>query len=220
MLEFGSANYSSTISENDPNDISYSRHNSYHYSNAEKEPNEMNESQYSEYLMNKNNFEIATIDNNTNDQNSNNMVEYEEETYNSFNFESRVADYGKKSNLIYKSDEFGSQISNSTERGGYVPPNKISGYIPPKKKVTAEYTKDDFPSNNTDDEDQYQFKNKNKEFVSNSSFSDYEGMSQVGEIQNSNMKNKVNVNKQETIDYNSGYDDGHPYYFMTGIDPK
>jgi hypothetical protein len=143
----------------------------------------------------------------------------EYDSYNSFNFESRVADYGKKTNTIYRTDEFNS--ANSQAGPSYVPPTK-NNYIPPVQKRVSEYTKDDYPSNPTEENQSYHFSNK-KEFVSNisnSSFSDYEYSTTNKDFEKSNLgNNKVTYDQQNTIEYNSVYD-SNSNYFMSGMDPK
>lgn len=203
-MEFGSANYSSTISENDANDLSYSR-NTY----GEKEHQDMNESQNSSNSRN-----VMT--------NGSNMGY---DSYNSFNFESRVADYGKKTNTIYRTEEFNS--ANSQVGPSYIPPSK-NNYVPPVQKRVSEYTKDDYPSNPTEENQSYHFSNK-KEFisnvsnssnVSNTSFSEYEFQTTNKDFEKSNLgNNKVSYDQQNTVEYNSAYDSNNNY-FMSGMDPK
>jgi hypothetical protein len=198
----------------------------------------MNESQYS-------------VDNKG--ANENNM-EYDADTYNSFNFESRVADYGKKTSTILKTDEFGSANSNATGRGRYIQPKNYvgyPGYVPPVNKNII-YTKDEYPSGTNES---YDTNNKNNgfrngikggypsynynggNFGTNGSFSDYDGDSQNG-LSGQNLQSgknnlndtgiefgkkssgKIAFNKQETIDYNSVYDDHSNYFSGGGMDPK
>jgi hypothetical protein len=122
-------------------------------------------------------------------------------------------------------------VGNQPETGGYLPPSKANNYIPPKQKRVSEYTKDDYPSNPTEENQSYHFQNtcNNKEFVSaspNNSFSEYDFQTKDKDMEtnknnldNVNNINKMQCNAQETIDYNSAYDSNNKY-FMSGFDPK
>ena len=198
LLDFGTV--SSTVSDNDIQEMSYSRHGSYNYSNQVKE--DMDDSQYSEYTAPRN----QTIEHN----------DYDADSYNSFNFESRIADYGKKKNTILKTEDYSSVSSMSGTMTGKI--YQAQGFIPTKSRKVIEYTKDDYPSEKTDG-DQKEFKDNNPDFVTNSSFSDYDY--DTGNMRNTKgaSHNIVNFNKQDTIDYNSAFD-SKCNYFISGVDPK
>lgn len=198
LLDFGTV--SSTVSENDPQDMSYSKHNSYHYSNQQGR-DEMNESQYSEYTAPRNQ---GTIEHN----------DYDADSYNSFNFESRIADYGKKKNTILKTEDYGT-VSSMAGTGTALP-YRPQGFIPTKSRKIFEYTKDDYPSEATDS-DQRDLKNaENKYFVSNNSYSDYDYESgNIPQTVNEIRPGQNNID----IDYNSVFD-SNSNYFISGVDPK
>jgi hypothetical protein len=206
LLEFGTGYYSSTISEN--NDLSNSKNNSLNYSNAE----ELNESVYSTrkvlHKSNSNANEINMVENYQ-------LVEPDDENYNSFKFESKVADYSKK-NILIRSEEFGTQASNATGKGGYIPPKNTKN-VSATKKILSEYERDDELSEKDYENDDFKL---HRHFISNDeSFSDYK-YSDYYKSQNKESKNnKVVLNKQNTIDYNSGYE-SNPDYFMNRVDPK
>jgi len=115
-------------------------------------------------------------------------------------------------------EEFSS--GNSRSGSDYVPPSRTTGYVPPKK--TVEYTKDDFPSNVSDQSGQYQMQsNLNKDFITNgSSFTDYDYESQIRQM-NERDNRRNSFKQQDTYDFNSVsvYESNNNYY-MGGIDPK
>lgn len=133
----------------------------------------------------------------------------EYDSYNSYNFESRIANYAKKQISVLKKDDSSSSLFDNCE-------NKQ--YIIPKSKV--EYTKDEYPSNTLSTEKEGEAK-YTPEFSTNN---DYEYESYTREIKNNNNNNVynkgygINVNDFE---YNSV--DDHKTdakYFASEIDPK
>jgi hypothetical protein len=195
--------------------MSNSRH-SYKYSNQGKQIikdatfesyGENEDSQYSEYNQNKNN----------DNENANDY--FTSSSYNSFKFESRVADYGNKAPTILKTEEFNSAQSYISDKG-YIPPSKNTGYIPPQPKKNIQYEKDEYPSAATEEAEKYKVKNttnsNNMDYISDNSFDDYDYETYNKEKNN----NKVGVYKQEgTVTFTTEYDNNSNYYEYE-CDPK
>jgi hypothetical protein len=184
LLDFESANYSSTISENDHE---YSKQ----FSVIHEETPNLNESRVSD---NKSLREFRS---------------YEADSYNSFNFESRVANYGKKSAVVLQEDynSANSYMSNT----GFTP----QAYVAPIKK-NVEYSPEDYPSNATDQNDY-----RNRKNADENGYSDFESNNHY-----SNQLNNLSItkNKKEPAvlnpDMENSVYDSNSHYYMSEVDPK